>query len=195
VLHDTAGLREEGNRVERLGMERTRRAVSGADIVLQLREAAAGNAGGAPPGPGTQAVAPVQLPAGAVVLDVLTKGDLLTLAERERTRARDRAIMTSAVDGSGLQVLWRRLEAAAGLDDMKKAAELGVFLNERHQYRLMHCLEDVRELLQVGDDPSTGDEVLASLLAGILTGVEEISGRVFTEHLLDDVFSRFCVGK
>jgi tRNA modification GTPase len=195
VLNDTAGLREEGNRVERLGMERTRKAIATADIVLQLREAGERDIDASAPQPELQDADPDRTPSGAVILHVLTKADRLTDTERERVMAGHQDIITSAVDGSGLQDLWKRLEKIAGLEDMKKAAELGVYLNERHQHRLMYCLGDLKGLLRACEDSRAGDEVVASLLASILTGLEEISGRVFTEHLLDDVFSRFCVGK
>jgi len=37
--------------------------------------------------------------------------------------------------------------------------------------------------------------VLAGSLAAVLHDLGSVSGRVFTEQLLADVFSRFCVGK
>ena len=40
----------------------------------------------------------------------------------------------------------------------------------------------------------TADIVATTLRLAVLD-LDEISGRVFTEHLLADIFSRFCVGK
>ena len=39
------------------------------------------------------------------------------------------------------------------------------------------------------------DEVIATLLGSTLSRLGEVTGRVFTERLLDEVFQRFCVGK
>ena len=49
--------------------------------------------------------------------------------------------------------------------------------------------------LQADDDADPGEEVAGTLLAATLARLGEISGRVFSEQLLDGVFRRFCVGK
>ena len=54
-------------------------------------------------------------------------------------------------------------------------------------------LEELAGLLTA--DPPAGTEVTGTILASILGRLGEISGRVFTEHLLETVFSKFCVGK
>ncbi len=178
VLHDTAGLREDAGRVERLGMQRTADAVAAADVVLQLTAA------------GQESGMDLAAPAGTAVVAVLTKCDL-----RSDAATPAQAVATSSVTGAGLDDLWRRIEREAAAADLHSAAARGVLLNARHQARLQACREHLAELatdLRAG--PVTPD-IVATTLRLALLDLDEISGRVFTETLLADIFARFCVGK
>ncbi len=189
VLHDTAGLREGGGRVESLGMRKTIAAAGSADIILSLREA--GEAAG-----GAVTTAHASAAPGAVVVDVMTKADAQDgIAAQEDARGDPEALLTSARTGSGMAELKSRLAELAARGRIKEAVELGVVLNDRHQQKLMECRSGLAELLESVARDDIGDEVTASLLASSLTALGEISGRVFTENLLREIFARFCVGK
>lgn len=202
VLHDTAGLRAGAGRVESLGQGRARAAMARADIVLCLR--AAGSERG--PEPAWQP----ELPPGAVALSVVTKGDLASAGESgagesdaaplggvapaAAAHARDGALITSARTGFGVVALRHALAAAADQAKLREVAAQGWLLNERHRHALLSArreLEEVRDACRA----DAGEEIVATLLAGALARLGEVSGRVFTERLLDEVFGRFCVGK
>ena len=179
VLHDTAGLRDEAGRVEAMGIARARETAAAADLVLLLAEAGSDWPAlalpecGAPP-----------------VLRVATKGDL------GGVRALGSPVLTSALTGAGIDDLWGAIEKHAEAWNLDEAASLGVVLNERHRQRLLEGRDELAQLLALyegGADP--GDEVAGTLLAATLARLGEISGRVFSEQLLDGVFRRFCVGK
>ncbi|MBM4129899.1 GTP-binding protein [bacterium] len=210
VLHDTAGLRAvsgEAARVEAQGIERARAAARDADLVLAVAEAGgaaapdAGCCAGATEGAAGARCAGASAPP---VLRVLAKCDL---AARDRgapgaagASCAD-AVSTSSLTGEGLDALWAAIEkqvAAWGLDE---AASLGVVLNERHRQRLLECRDELTQLVALldgGDDDAAaapGAEVIGTLLASLLARLGEVSGRVFTEQMLDGIFKRFCVGK
>lgn len=182
-FHDTAGLRETTGRVEKIGIQRTRDAVRKADIVLSLV-----GSGDNEIGPQVESVAEGPL----VAIPVVTKTDLRAL------QAKDPGIVyTSSLTGEGLDELWLRLEKAVDQFEIGKAIALGVVINERHRFRLEKCQKELTRLLGEFDDPMSypGDEVTGTLLAAILAELGEVSGRVFSEQLLETVFSRFCIGK
>ncbi|MBE0567133.1 MAG: 50S ribosome-binding GTPase, partial [Krumholzibacteria bacterium] len=173
VLHDTAGLRDDPGRVESKGIARTRRQVAEADIVLAVDDGAAA----APP------------PGRAAVIAVRSKCDL-------GGPTAEGTLATSAVTGEGVEALWAAIDAAVGRLRLGDAVALGVVLNERHAARLSECRGDLADLAALaGQDPPAGDEVLGSMLASILARLGEVSGRVFSEQLLNTVFKKFCVGK
>ncbi|MCP4572717.1 MAG: tRNA uridine-5-carboxymethylaminomethyl(34) synthesis GTPase MnmE [bacterium] len=178
VFHDTAGLREEGGRIEHKGMDRTRREAAGADVMLALRDVSRPGSGGLLP-------ADVRAP----VLVVGTKADL-----GETSTTVD--VITSSVDGRGLDELWSLLTETVRDRRVDQAVAMGVVLNERHRGRLVQCRDDLAELSgMLTADPPAGTEVTGTVLASILGRLGEISGRVFTEHLLETIFNKFCIGK
>ncbi len=177
VLHDTAGLREDPGRVEEMGIERTWRQVAEADIVLALNVA------------GEEAAA-ISHDGAAPVISVFTKSDIAP-----GFAAPPGALLISSSSGDGLAELWAAVDAVVSGFQLEEAISLGVVLNERHLHKLSACRGDLERLRHEVDLNAPGDEVVGSLLSSILSGLGEVSGRVFTEHLLENIFQRFCVGK
>ncbi len=185
VLYDTAGLREGGGRVESRGMALARAAVAEADVVLWLCDLAA-------PAPvddgGDEALA---LGGSAHLLRVGTKSDLAG----GPVGPGGGLLATSARSGAGLEELKRALLSAADAAGVREVARAGVLLNARHQHRLMEARGPLADLLQQAEAGAVGEEVVAGILGAVLARLGEISGRVFTEQVLGDIFARFCVGK
>ncbi len=172
VLHDTAGLRDAATGVEAKGIARTRMALDGADIVLDLCPVAQ-------PAPAEAVAAPPD----CEVIAVGTKGDLATDGD---------GLVTSSVDGTGIAELRAALLATARRGGVAEAVARGVLLNQRHQDRLRVCR---RELVDLAETAPVGAEVAATLLSTVMQDLGTVSGRVFSEQILGEVFDRFCVGK
>jgi len=177
VLHDTAGLREAAGRVEQMGIDRTWRQVAEADIVLALSEAGGPRAEWEP-----RSEAPV--------IQVLTKRDLSPNA-----KGGTGAVLLSVVTTEGIDELWRAIDSVVVGFALEEAIGLGVVLNERHLDKLTRCGKELARLRDEVEQGAPGDEIVGTLLSSILVGLGEVSGRVFTEHVLENVFQRFCVGK
>ncbi|MBK6734171.1 MAG: 50S ribosome-binding GTPase [bacterium] len=106
------------------------------------------------------------------------------------------AIATSSLTGAGVEDLWAAIEHQVAAWRLDEAASLGVVLNERHRQRLLECRDELAQLLDLyRHESAPGSEVAGTLLASLLARLGEISGRVFTEQMLDSIFKRFCVGK
>jgi tRNA modification GTPase len=186
VLHDTAGVREHGDRIESKGMARTRERIANADVVLALV-----------PADGSAARLPLEVPDSATVIEVVTKGDLAAadaMGQDEDESSGTATMITSSVTGAGLDRLRDAVVSVARDARLEEAASAGIVLNQRHQARLIAVRDGLATLRGVVDDEA-GDEVIASLLGAVLQDLGSVSGRVFTERLLGEVFHRFCVGK
>jgi tRNA modification GTPase len=180
-LHDTAGLREDGGRVEAMGVERARAAAAAADLLLRVVDLSGG--------PVDLSRDP-DLPAPTLVVGA--KADLL--AEAGLSSVDDAVLVTSARDGHGLAALKDAMHVAAAAERLEAAAALGVVLNRRHVHSLRvfrEALTSLRGTVAEG----AAQEVICSLLHTALCELGEITGRVFTEKLLGEVFDRFCIGK
>lgn len=175
-LHDTAGLRDEAGRVEAAGMARTREALAAADLVLWLR-------------PLDDPAVPEPPETDAVILTVAARADLAPNAVTPRG-----ALRVSARTGEGLPALRAAMVDAVQADRMHEVARAGRALARRHRERLEEARTALAEVHDAAVDGAP-DEVVATLLAGALQSLGEVTGRVFSERLLGEVFSRFCVGK
>jgi len=174
-LADTAGLAESDDRLERMGVEVSRRYLSAADLVLLCVEA------GREPGPDETALLG-ERPA----LLIRTKRDLVP-------RAVD-GLAVSVVTGEGIDDL-RRLVADRVFGDRITLGDLEPSLGrDRHRTALLRAeaaLSAAAAHLVPGGDPVlVSHHVREATLA-----LDELVGAVDVEEVLGKVFAGFCVGK
>jgi len=173
VVVDTAGLRESGDEVERIGMARARSELERADVVLVVLEAGKLEA---PAG---------DLPAAGTRIIVVNKIDLVAGAVAGR---QGEAIHVSAKTGEGLDALRQTLLEAAGWS----ARGESVFLaRERH----LRALNEARGRLEAAAAQDAQWEFFAEELRLAQEALGEITGRVSADDLLGEIFARFCIGK
>jgi len=174
---DTAGLRETGDEVERLGIARARDTLHRADVILFLQDASAG------------ATAEDEqilraLPANIPVLHIHNKADLL----QARRTNRDNVLYISAVSGEGLESLKQSILQQLGWRDQ----EAGVYMaRERHLQALRQAQQHVANAQALG----LGAEFMAEELRLAQSALNEITGEFTADDLLGEIFSRFCIGK
>lgn len=179
-LADTAGLWDSPDRIDRLGIEVSRRYLAAADLVLLCAEA------GRPLGADESPIAGEER-----ALLVRTKADLVPEAPD--------GLAVSIVTGAGLAEL-RRAAAERVFADRIALGDLEPALTrERHRTALVRARSALAgalpHLMPSGDNPS-GDAVLASHHVREATdALEELLGTVDVEEVLERVFARFCVGK
>lgn len=122
---------------------------------------------------------------------VWTKGDLLA----DRSGVPPEVVLTSGLTGEGLDTL--RTEVArrlTGALDTRRNGEMVASTAVRCRESLTHVrvhLKQASEVVAVG----AGDELVASHLHAALDHLGQIVGVVYTDDLLDRIFSRFCIGK
>lgn len=179
-LVDTAGWMEAADTIEeqaqRLGREQTSRA----DVILWCVEV-----GGAFAPSHEARFAAI----GAEVVRVLTKSDLAGRTRSTRTGA-PAATASSTVAPGGTDAL------RATLTDLVTSLARPPLApsQSRCRHHLDACVKDLQEAHRhvLFDDPA---EIVALALRGALDQLGEMVGAVYTNDLLDRIFSRFCIGK
>jgi tRNA modification GTPase len=184
-LVDTAGLREARDEVERLGVERARQALQTADAVLFVIDASQALH------EEDEALAD-QLEALDVPVAVALNKIDLGAAQTDPWPSRFSAVRTvSALQDTGLHELEQSLGAlvlgGAGLDSRQ------ALLTRAHQRdSLRRAAEAVDRLLA---NFAASPEFLSIDLREALAALGEITGETTPEHILDRIFSEFCIGK
>ena len=189
-LTDTAGIRDTEDTVEQLGVERSRKALEAADLVLAVVD------GSVPPT--AEDLAVLRLAAKAPRwIAVFSKCDLWDTKARSvgvigQVGAPAASVSLSAVTGQGLD----RLEAAvAALFPAGEAPDSGSLLTDQRQEEAARRARDaVRRAKEALDAGLTPDAILTDAEEA-LDALGELTGRTAKEEIVSRIFSRFCVGK
>ena len=189
-LTDTAGIRDTEDTVEQLGVERSRKALEAADLVLAVVD------GSVPPT--AEDLAVLRLAAKSPRwIAVFSKCDLWDTKARSvgvigQVGTPAASVSLSAVTGQGLD----RLEAAvAALFPAGEAPDSGSLLTDQRQEeaarRARDAVRRAKEALEAGLTP---DAILTDAEEA-LDALGELTGRTAKEEIVSRIFSRFCVGK
>ena len=180
TLLDTAGIRPTSDRVEQLGINRSRAALASADAVLLLHDLSAGWTN-------EDAALLAEVPDGIPVLQVGNKRDLApdaVLAEG--------VVAISAQAGHGLDQLERELLRCCGHSGEGESLQLA--LNQR-QCDLANAAATALARSQEAAQQQLPWDFWTIDLREAIRCLGEITGAEISEAVLDRVFSRFCIGK
>jgi tRNA modification GTPase len=178
-LYDTAGVRESGDLIESIGIERAEAIVKGADVVVFVSEGGAFD---------EEEQRALQMASGKPIIRVLNKSDLkkdLSACETEFD------LKTSAVTGEGVEELKAALyEISLGGERSEDAAFL---IEERHHDALRRARESVGKAIRAcGVEPL---DLIGIDVKAVWDALGEITGETATESIINEIFEKFCVGK
>ena len=179
-LVDTAGLRNDPDRIEAEGIRRAREALHSADAVLWIQDASDAAAG------------PIneELPADVPVIVVRNKIDLTKEAAGVDV-GNELLLRVSAKSGDGLDALRTQIRRLAGYRDL---GEQTVTARRRHVDAMRRARAHFLAGRKALADERAG-EVFAEELRLAHQALGEITGATSSDDLLGMIFTEFCIGK
>ena len=181
-LCDTAGIHDTEDRVEQLGVERSRRAMEQAELVLVVLDGSRQ--------PAEEDAALLSAAENAPhALVVMSKSDLAQRREPPETRLP--VVAVSAVSGEGLRELEETIQAMFPLPAVP-AGE--ILTNARQAEAVARAVESMEAALEAMNTGATPDIVLTET-EGAMAALGELTGRSIREDVTNRIFQRFCVGK
>jgi tRNA modification GTPase len=188
-LIDTAGIREATDAIEKIGVERTMEKISQSALLVYVFDAAAISAGEL-----RQDIESLQKP-GIKILAVANKIDLLDKSDSHLSDFRSSGLpdflQISAKQRFQIDELKQHIYNAAIKE--KLTGEEMLVTNIRHLEALQKTEEALSRVLN-GLDTVTSD-FLSMDIKQALYYLGEITGAVTTDDLLENIFSKFCIGK
>lgn len=180
-LIDTAGLRSTDDTIENIGVERAYAKIKGASLVLYLVDMTNGL---------EQEELEEISDLGANILLVQNKIDALHADQSEIETELDH-ISISAKEGINLEALKQKIinETAKA----KPASDV-IISSLRHLEILKNLKEDLIRVLE-GLNEGVSNDFTAMDIRSALNHLGEITGEISTDDLLDNIFSKFCIGK
>jgi tRNA modification GTPase len=192
-LADTAGLRDSDDPVEKIGVERSRKLLDEADLILYVIDGEAGitaedsiflkkhSISGEKPAP---------------LITLWNKADKVPVpssaANAGVNSAQTRLTAVSAKTGKGIPELTAAMTKLLGSTDTTNTSP-GI-ATERQKNLIDAAVEAVAEALELADRKEPLD-LIAPLLRSAVNSLGEITGEVSTADILEAMFSKFCVGK
>ncbi len=178
-LRDTAGLRDSADGIEMIGISRARTAREGADLCLVVIDSSA----------------PVDEETEQLLRDTASQDRILVLNKRDlppcpKTLARfeAQAVGISCVTGEGLDLLREEISRYT-----RHAGE-GELTRMRHITLAEKAADALEEAARLAED-MRGLDLCALELHEALSALGAVTGDMVDEKMMDEIFSRFCVGK
>jgi len=179
IIIDTAGIREPGNMAEKMGVERAKKEISRADLVLLIYD---GNE--------------KRLMSEDEKLEVLTRGKKRIFVKNKKDlgiRLPVEGIEISAKTGEGIERLEEEIESVI-MEGRADNAEGDAMMTERHRQCLARAGEGLK---RAGESIRMGQELdlTAIELKEAISALGELTGIEISDKVIEQIFSRFCVGK
>lgn len=165
TLLDTAGLRDTIDPVEIIGVARARERAAQADLRIYM-----------------------MLQGDAEPLDV---GDEDIIVWAKADLAGSDGLAVSGKTGQGVEDLITAISVIL----QRRVAGIGVAMRERHRAAMLRSVEFLTAAQSGLMDGMGMTDLIAEDLRSAIRAVDSLVGRVDVEHVLDEIFASFCIGK
>jgi len=177
TIVDTAGIRETKNEAEKLGVERSKKAIETADLLLCVSC------------PNNEFS--VALPKNTKSIDIFNKCDLLDgLKNKEKLAIDSKKLKISAKNGQNIDLLKEEI-FKLGVGSI--STDGTVLTNARHYSAVLQAKQALSQAIDNIDSFSI--ECILSDLNAVLRALGAITGKLASEEVINEIFSKFCVGK
>lgn len=171
---DTAGLRDTDDRLERMGIERSHKAIGTAQVIIRMVE------------PTAESIDTPIGDTGAKEIVVVNKIDT------SEQRNIDGAIYISARENIGIDLLRKALCATIDTEGLYRGDV--IVSNARHYDALAKAHEGIERAI-AGLTDGISSEMLSEDIRTTLDALGEITGEITSDEILGNIFSKFCIGK
>ncbi|MEQ9425025.1 MAG: tRNA uridine-5-carboxymethylaminomethyl(34) synthesis GTPase MnmE [Cyclobacteriaceae bacterium] len=181
---DTAGLRQATDQIEAMGVERTQAKMKEASLIIYLFDLSA------------ETIDSIQ----STIKELQSRGVPFIAVGNKLDKSKDldlsqldvEVIQISAASGENLEVLKDRILSAVHLDQIK--TDQTIITNMRHYQGLKETNDALTDVLSGLEQELTND-FLALDIRNALHHLGELTGEITTDDLLENIFSKFCIGK
>ncbi|MBO7672246.1 tRNA uridine-5-carboxymethylaminomethyl(34) synthesis GTPase MnmE [bacterium] len=178
TLIDTAGIRDTENKIEKIGIEYSKQAVDEADFVIFIYDAHEGFT--------HEDKAIYELIKDKPYLIAGNKIDL-----GKNAGLLDETVEISTVTGQGLELLKSKLK---NYTENYNCEDMEFTTNVRQQNCLKNSLVALNNALAASKEQQIQDLISIDLKSALLA-LDELTGEVITDDILNNIFDNFCIGK
>ena len=186
-LIDTAGIRKTDNEVEKIGIEKSKKIAKDADLIIVIID-------------GNKDLTDID----NEILDnvnpnktiiILNKMDLEQKINENTDKIKNfkNVIKISALKKEGIEKLYKKITELFNLNKINVDNDI-IITNERHKNQIQKAIKNLNDAKNSLNSDMPID-IVAISLKDVLTNLGEITGEEASEEIINEIFSRFCLGK
>lgn len=187
-LVDTAGIRDAKDEVEKIGIAKSKEIAKEADLIIAIfdssKELTAED----------KEILDIIKNKKSIIL--LNKSDLnCVLKENDEIfiNISDNILKISALEGNGLEELYELIAKMFSLNEINLDNDV-IITNLRHKNLISKAIENVKEARKTIEENMPVD-IVAIFIKNILEDLGNITGEFVTDDIINEIFSKFCLGK
>ena len=187
-LVDTAGIREASDEVEKIGVEKSIKQAEEADLIISIFDSSKELT--------EEDLEILKLIENRETIILLNKSDLNSVVTEndERLKKVSKNILKiSALNKTGIEELYEKISDMYNLNKINFDNDI-LITNIRHKNIISHALENVKKANEALNANMPID-IITIYIKDILEDLGEITGEVVTEDVINEIFSKFCLGK
>ena len=184
---DTAGIRATDDVVEQIGVDKAKAYVDQAALILALFDASRELT--------AEDEELLSLVDGREALILLNKSDLKPVLDVQQLKAKTSSeiIPVSTVDEDGLETLTKAIMAKVYTGDMSN--DEGTFVNDERQAEILRRADEHLAACLRTIEAEMGLDFISIDLRSAWEKLGELTGETVGEDIIDEIFSKFCIGK
>ena len=187
-LIDTAGIREASDKVEKIGVEKSIKLAEEADLVIAIFDSSKELT--------EEDIEILKLIENKKSIILLNKNDLnpvISENDEKLKKASKNILKISALNKTGIDELYEKISELFNLNEINLDNDI-LITNVRHKNIISKSLENVKKANEALNINMPID-IITIYIKEILEDLGEITGEVVTEDIINEIFSKFCLGK
>ena len=187
-LVDTAGIREASDEVEKIGVEKSIKQAEDADLIIAIFDSSKELTG--------EDLEILNLIKNKKAIILLNKTDLksvITDRDKRLKAITQNILKISALNKTGIDLLYEKISEMFNLNEINLDNDI-LITNVRHKNIISKAIENVRKAIEALNMNMPID-IITIYIKDILEDLGEITGEVVTEDIINEIFSKFCLGK
>ena len=185
---DTAGIRDAKDEVEKIGIAKSKEIANDADLVIAIFDSSKELF--------EEDIEILNIIKNKMSIILLNKCDLNSVLSENDTRFTNvtkNILKISALNGSGLEELYCIISKMFSLDEINLDNDV-IITNLRHKDLISKAIENVKKARNTVKDNMPID-IIAIFIKDILENLGKITGEYVTDDIINEIFSKFCLGK
>lgn len=187
-LIDTAGIRDAQDEVERIGVSKARKIAEEADLVIAIFDSSKDLTDD-----DLQILESIKNKKSIILLNKIDLGKAISKSDERLISVSENVIELSVINNDGLNKLYDKISELFNLNEINLDNEV-VVTNIRHKDLICKAIEKVHETCDTLANNMPID-IVAIYIKDILEYLGSITGEVVSEDIINEIFSRFCLGK